>query len=125
MTKIDVQAEDTHEIRALRWRNKQLEKQLDKVGKRIYRLRCALAEARDINDKIARGHVRRLEAEAEESMQTIVDLRIQNEKNFEVNKRLNDNVRELRDRLGAEIDVVNRLRTEAARSRGPVTDARA
>lgn len=52
---------DDHEVRELRWRVKQLGQQCGRQGETIHRLRCELAEAREITGKIARGEVRSLE----------------------------------------------------------------
>jgi hypothetical protein len=73
-------SEDTHELRDLRWRNRQLGKQLGKAGAKIHELRCQLAEVREINGKIGRNHVRDLERQVANDTETIVELRIELEK---------------------------------------------
>lgn len=96
---VDVETTDTHEIRTLRYQNKQLAKQLGRAGQRIHQLRCQLAESREINGKIARGHVRGLEREAEESVQTIIDLRIANKDLSELTNWQAQVIRDLREKL--------------------------
>lgn len=67
--------DDNHELRDLRWRNKQLGKQLGKAGAKIHELRSELAEVREINGKIVRNHVRGLERQVEADTETIIELR--------------------------------------------------
>lgn len=47
--------------RELRWKNSQLRKTCGKQGQTIHRLRAELAEVRELNSKIERGDLRRLE----------------------------------------------------------------
>lgn len=91
------------EVRTLRWRNKQLGKQLGKAGQKIHELRCQLAEVREINGKIGRGLLRDLERQAENDRETIVELRILLERADERNA-------ELRDKLQASEVVVTDAR---------------
>lgn len=85
--------DDNHELRDLRWRNKQLGKQLGKAGAKIHDLRCELAEVREINGKIGRNHVRGLERQVEADTETIVDLRIALERQTEYSKELAEKLR--------------------------------
>ena len=85
--------EDTHELRDLRWRNKQLGKQLGKAGQTIHELRCQLAEAREITGKIERNHVRGLERQVANDTQTIVELRIVLEKQRDYSDGLREKLR--------------------------------
>jgi predicted RNase H-like nuclease (RuvC/YqgF family) len=52
---------NTHEIRELRFKIKQLSRQNGQQGDTIHRLRAELAEVRELNSKIERGELRRLE----------------------------------------------------------------
>lgn len=98
--------DENREMRTLRWRNKQLGKQLGKAGQRIHELRCALAECREINGKIARGDLRDLQRDVESKSEIIISLR-------KDNVRLYERVAELSEKLRATERMI------------PVTDARA
>lgn len=54
-------SESTQEVRELRWRIKQLNKQVGSQGDTIHRLRGELAEVRQLNSKIERGEIRYLQ----------------------------------------------------------------
>jgi hypothetical protein len=84
---------DSHELRTLRLRNKQLGKALGHAGNRIHDLRCELAEVREINGKIGRNHVRGLERQVEADTQTIVELRQDLERLIGDNQVLRDKLR--------------------------------
>ena len=56
---------DTHEVRELRFKVKQLSKCCGKQGETIHLLRAELAEVRELNSKLERGELRRLERRAE------------------------------------------------------------
>lgn len=69
---------ESHEVRELRFRIEQgdlalkaLQKQNGLRDQKIYRLRCELALVRQVNDKIARGELRRLERQLDEAGETI------------------------------------------------------
>lgn len=53
--------DNTHEIRELKYKLRLLAKQNGKQGESIHRLRAELAEVRELNSKIDRGDLRRLE----------------------------------------------------------------
>jgi len=50
-----------HELRELKFRLKQANKALGTTGERIHQLRAELAEVRELNSKIDRGDLRRLQ----------------------------------------------------------------
>lgn len=52
---------DTHEVRELRFKVKQLSKQNGSQGRTIHQLRADLAEVRELGSKIERGELRRLQ----------------------------------------------------------------
>jgi hypothetical protein len=52
---------DTHEVRELRFKVKQLARQSGKQGQTIHQLRAELAEVRELNSKLDRGELRRLQ----------------------------------------------------------------
>jgi hypothetical protein len=52
---------DTHEVRELRFKVKQLARQNGKQGQTIHQLRADLAEVRELGSKIERGELRRLQ----------------------------------------------------------------
>jgi hypothetical protein len=63
--------------RELRFKNAQLRQTCGKQGHTIYRLRAELAEAREVNGKIERGDLRRLEQKVPELLDENQDLRQQ------------------------------------------------
>lgn len=85
--------DENREMRTLRWRNKSLGKQLGKAGQKIHELRCALAECREINGKIARGDLRDLQRDVESKAETIAELRQHNERLADQNIELLEKLR--------------------------------
>jgi predicted RNase H-like nuclease (RuvC/YqgF family) len=61
----------TQEVRLLRWRLKQVNKTVGTQGETIHRLRSELAEVRELNSKLERGELRRLERVTQEQAETI------------------------------------------------------
>ncbi len=55
-----------HDLRELKFRLKQANRALGSTGERIHRLRAELAEVRELNSKIDRGELRRLQRESVE-----------------------------------------------------------
>lgn len=55
--------QESHEVRELKFRNRQLRQQAGSQASTIYRLRCEVAEARELIGKAERGAIRRLEAD--------------------------------------------------------------
>ena len=53
-----------HELRELRFRLKQANRVMGSTGERIHQLRAELAEVRELNSKIDRGDLRRLERQS-------------------------------------------------------------
>jgi predicted RNase H-like nuclease (RuvC/YqgF family) len=86
------QQNENHEIRKLRWQNRQLGKQLGKAGATIHQLRGELAEVREINGKIARGEVRDLE-------RSVVTLITENARLDRVVANAHGEVRRLREKI--------------------------
>ena len=68
------ESRESHEVRALRWKIKQLGKQAGKQGQTIYELRCQLAELRSLMSKEQRGYVRTLEREVTRLAERVEDL---------------------------------------------------
>lgn len=58
-------------IRLLRWKVKQLAKTSGRQGQTIHQLRAELAEVRELNSKIERGELRRLERVTQEQLAEI------------------------------------------------------
>jgi predicted RNase H-like nuclease (RuvC/YqgF family) len=61
-------------VRELRFKVRQLSKTCGKQGQTIHSLRAELAEVRELNSKIDRGDLRRLERVAKEQAETIAAL---------------------------------------------------
>lgn len=94
---------ESHEVRELNWRIKQLGKANGLQGQTIYRLRAELAEARAASSKIARGELRRLERQLDEAGETIELLGYQVhglQEKLKLAEQMADNA-ELREKLAA------------------------
>lgn len=66
--------QESHEVRELKFRNRQLRQQCGSQASTIYRLRCEVAEARELISKADRGAIRRLEADVVKLVETNVRL---------------------------------------------------
>ncbi len=86
---------DTHEVRELRWKVKQLGKQVGKQGEKIYDLRCQLSEARSFTT-VDRSAVRNLADRHRLALTRI------NEQNAEI-RELQLKVKDLQDKLSGQV----------------------
>lgn len=55
---IEAATKDGQLVRKLRWQIKQMSRQLGRQGDTIHRLRCELAEVRELNGRVERGELR-------------------------------------------------------------------
>lgn len=66
--------EQSHEVRKLRYQLTQANRAMGKQGQTIHLLRAEVAEVRELNSKIARGHLRILERQVVEMAAEIATL---------------------------------------------------
>lgn len=85
--------EDTHEVRELRRRVKELGRQNGRQGETIHRLRADLAEVRGLNSRIDRGELRSYERMMPDMIDTLT--------------RRTEIIAELREKLAAATEVIS------------------